>query len=115
MNQRKPHIYLQSGLNAMLDVRGTVNVSGAINSFADRYQEMVRRNMPAFQEEEFVEIFKSMKGHVFTGNKPALEVFFLRDNLRTNGVRVEILEKIETLSFEGKMSLIDMIERSQGA
>jgi hypothetical protein len=60
------HVYLGEPLRRLLDARATeeagYTASSLVNTVADRYQEMVRRSMPALSEREWMACADALNG-----------------------------------------------------
>ena len=111
--KKRATIYMCEKLMVMLDIRNSRNVSTDINKFICRYAEIVKRNIPYLSAEEFEEIFTVMDKFQFSADV-LVDTLTLPSILEVAGVCKETGDKVGKLSFEERISLIDLIERSQG-
>lgn len=109
---RRTSIYLQDKTIEVLEIRGAMNTSDMINKFVCRYDMMIRRDMPMFSEKEYVMIFNASLDLRFSTNI-RYDVICLPGALESAGLDAELVDKVSMLTFEHRVALIDLIERSQ--
>jgi len=115
-------IYVSKNIQRLLDSRDTGNVSACLDAAAERYMEICRRHCPKLALNEWEFLFGALQGFEYAGNAGVMGTVGIaaaaQDYLQLEKADVKhkvngraILEKLSTMSFAEKISIIDAAER----
>jgi hypothetical protein len=120
MSKDRISIYVGPGLRALLDTRGSADsVSGVINACADRYGEIVKRNIPVLPRPVWMALMDVLNGYI--GQPASVAVQGIPATF-SDGIALDGLDKkwglppdasaqVAGLTFEQKMAILEISER----
>lgn len=119
--KKRPSIYVGAALEAVLAQQksATTSTSGIINSLAEFYTEVIRRNMPELSQDEWLAIMDCMNGTATDNLALTLGgiAHNLEDAIELDGldgkwsISKDLPAAINDLRWEGKAAILDVVKR----